>query len=175
MLNGPSTPLDNTGAIALSTQTASVNSLTAALTWSPVSNTGHHPPTDDTPQHKRLQFPADQPSRPASPGSRAEQPEPAWRGELDPHHVLAAGEPHRPDARTREVATQLVHEDGYQPHPAGRGRSSLATGYYQVSGTERDAGAGTRGTVTERHDGDRPPRRQLRQCQQEPGIDLPTL
>ena len=43
MLNGPSRPLDNTGAIALSTQTASVHSLTATLTCSAVSNTGHTP------------------------------------------------------------------------------------------------------------------------------------
>jgi hypothetical protein len=43
MLKGPSRPLDNTDAIALSTQTASVHSLTAALTCSTVSNTGHHP------------------------------------------------------------------------------------------------------------------------------------
>src|SRR6516165_9551723 len=64
MLNGPSRPLDNTGAIALSTQTASVNSLTATLTCSAVSNTGHHPRPDDTPQHKGLHLPAASPSRP---------------------------------------------------------------------------------------------------------------
>jgi len=68
-----------------------------------------------------------------------------------------------------------VHEIRHQPHLAGRGRTGLAVGYHQVSGTERDARAGTRGTVTERHDGDRPLRRQLGQREQEPGIDLSTL
>ena len=67
----------------------------------------------------------------------------------------AIGELHRLDARTGKVATQLVHEISHQPHLTGRVRTGLGAGNYQVSGTERDAGTGTRGTVTERHDGDR--------------------
>src|SRR5215470_18103918 len=96
-----------------------------------------------------------------------EEPERAWRPELDPHHVLAVGQPHRPDARAGEVVLQLVRVGGHLLRLAGR-----VTGHRQVGGTQRDAGAGTRGAVTERHYGQPPLRRQLRQCQQKPRIDL---
>src|SRR5215470_14994320 len=111
----------------------------------------------------------------ASPGGRAEQAEPAWGGERDPHPLLAVGEPRRVDARASIEVTQLVHENRHQLHLVGPVTTGLATGYYQVSGTERDARAGTRATVAERHDGDLPLRRHLAQRQQEPRIDLATL
>ena len=84
------------------------------------------------------------------------------------------GQVHRPDASTREVATELVHEDSHLLYLAGRGGTSLAIGQHQVSATERDTEAGTRATIAERHDGDRPLRRHLAQRQQEPRINLAT-
>src|SRR5262249_14409299 len=108
-LNGPSTPPDNTVAIALSTQTASVNPLTATLTCSAVSNTSHHPRIGDTPQHKRLHLPA------ASPSQRARQHqnrrvEPAQRRRVGPRGRSAlppGGGPPPPSSRRRSALTSL--------------------------------------------------------------------
>src|SRR5262249_19679981 len=93
-------------------------------------------------------------SRGARPGvSRlpAEEPERAWRRELDPHHVLPVGQVHRPDARAGEEILQLMHERGHLPRLAGR-----VAGRRAVGGTQRDARAGPSGAGAERHDGQRP-------------------
>src|SRR4029077_16639367 len=99
-----------------------------------------------------------------------EHPERARRRERDLHHGLAVGQAHRTDARAAVEVLQPVREDGYLPRPAGR-----VTGHRQVGRTQRYAGAGARGAVTERHDGQWRLRRQLRQGQQEPRIDLAAL
>jgi len=56
----------------------------------------------------------------ASPGRCAEQAEPAWGGELDPHPLLAVGEPRRVDVRASIEARQLVHEIRHLLHLVGR-------------------------------------------------------
>src|SRR5262252_3051613 len=136
MLNGPSTPLDNTGAIALSTQTASVHSLTATLTCSTVSNIGHHPALsirrsirDRTYQRPTPDLPA------ANPSHHARQHHRNRRAEPDNTRPAAQTNPVKASTNSTSVTASnwtrhgsprppatLTHPSGACPNPVRAGQ-----------------------------------------------------